>query len=271
MRRALAELREVGEELRGRPVASLLEVLGDVLEAFRSPDAPARKQLEAELPEATGFAPATLREGLDAALAHWTRGALRRLVEDELGPELGVGCRRRATGFPVTATLLAGALPTPTLLALLAPLALRSPVLAKCSVHDPCTARIFAQTLSERDASLGRALRVLDLRREDEAAVAALLEADCVVASGSDETLARVAAHVTPPRRLVGYGHRLSVAVLGPAALSGPPLQAAARALARDVALWDQLGCLSPVALFVLCGSDALPPQVATELAAALA
>ncbi len=106
--------------------------------------------------------------------------------------------------------------------------------------------------------------------------MAAFLEADCVAATGSDETIASIAARVRPPRRFVGHGHRVSVAVLGPAILGGRNLEGVAAALALDVALWDQLGCLSPVAAYVVGGVSARrgatgAGTVAEAVAAALA
>ena len=80
-----------------------MDALGRVFERFRDPGSAERRELEAKLPEATGFAAATLREGLDLALAGWTARALRELVEDELGSK---GKARIACGFPVTAVLL---------------------------------------------------------------------------------------------------------------------------------------------------------------------
>ncbi|MGH7288135.1 MAG: acyl-CoA reductase, partial [Myxococcota bacterium] len=190
--------------------------------------------------------------------------ALRELVEDELGSK---GKGRIASGFPVTAVLLGGALPTPTLLALAAPLVLGSPVLARPSAHDPLTAEVFARALAA-DAELAAALEVISFPSRDAAAMGALLSADCVVAFGSDQTIAAVAARVTPVQRLVPHGHRLSVAVLGGAALAGAALEAAADALALDVALWDQQGCLSPLALYVL-GEERVPASLFGRLALA--
>ena len=66
------------------------------------------------------------------------------------------------------------------------------------------------------------------------------------------------------------HGHRLSVAVLGEAALEGQDLADAAAALALDVALWDQQGCLSPVALYVL-GAERVPDALVSALAEAFA
>jgi hypothetical protein len=236
-----------------------------VLERFRDPRSEERRELEARLPEASGFARETVRAGLDLALERWTARALCELVEAELG--LG-GKTRLAAGFPVTAVLLGGAVPTPVLGALVAPLVLGSPVLARVSSHDPVTAEIFSRSLAAEDAGLGAALRVVSFPSHDAAGMAAFLSAECVVAYGSDATIAAVAAHMGPAQRLVRHGHRVSVAVLGAGALSGPALERAAGALALDVALWDQSGCLSPVALYVL-GGERIPAAVLERLAAA--
>lgn len=251
VRRSLERLRRQGEQLRRRPPQAIIEALGALLERLRDPTTPERRRLEAELPAATGFSAAAVREGLSLALADWTAPALEALVRAELGSALGVGGPRRAVGFPVTAVLLAGALPTPTLAAILAPLLLRSPVLLKPSVHDPVTPHVVAEALAALDPELGGCVAVASFRGTDEKPLEAFLEAECVVATGSDETVGKIARRVSPPQRLVVYGHRLSVAVIGSGAGRGAGLEQAARALALDVALWDQLGCLSPVAAWL--------------------
>jgi hypothetical protein len=139
-------------------------------------------------------------------------------------------------------------------------------VLAKTSTHDPVTAGLMAESIAATDPELGACIEVVRFSGADTESMAALLGADCVVASGSDDTIASVAARVRPPRRLIGYGHRLSVAAL--AADRSPD---SAERLAEDVALWDQLGCLSPVAVFVADGDGSQAEAVAAELAAALA
>jgi hypothetical protein len=80
-----------------------------------------------------------------------------------------------------------------------------------------------------------------------------------------------VAARLPPGRRLVAHGHRLSVAAIGPGATTGGALARAAEGLALDVALWDQLGCLSPLAVFVAEGDEKAADRVAEALAEALA
>lgn len=205
-----------------------VDAVARVLDAWSDPASPWRKRLEAELPAATGFTPPVVREGLRLALAGWTGDALRELVELE-APEVGAG---------VTAVLLAGSIPMPSILALLGPLALGSAVFAKCAARDPVTPRMVARSLRELEPELGARIEVADFRGDDAARVAALCEADLVVATGSDETVARVRG-----RRVVRHGHRLSVAAVGAGTCP-------AEELALDVALWDQLGCLSPLAVY---------------------
>jgi hypothetical protein len=243
----LDRLRAAGTLLRQRRAADVFETLGTVLDGFRGPSSPWRKSLEAELPAATGFTSEVVRAGLDLALDGWDHDALHALAEAELGRDTHL-----IAGFDTTAVLLGGSLPTPTMLALLTPLALRSPVLAKTAHHDPVTAPAFARAVAETDPGLGACIDVVSFPGDDGARMAAFLEADCVAATGSDETIASIAARVRPPRRFVGYGHRVSVAVIGPGILGERNLDAIAAALALDVALWDQLGCLSPVAVYVV-------------------
>jgi hypothetical protein len=271
IRESLLRLRRDAGEIRRRPAHERLAALARVLDGWRERASPWRRGLEEELPACTGFSPENVRAGLDLALAPLSGDALHALVARELGgvASLEGSAGTLVRGFETCAVLLAGALPTPTLVALVAPLALGSGVLAKTSLHDPVTAGWLARSLGEVDPGLGACLAVASFRGDDAACTDALLEADCVVASGSDETIARLRPRVLPPRRFVARGHRVSVAALGPEAVHGEPLASCAAGLALDVALWDQLGCLSPVSVFAL-GGRAGGDRVAEALAEAL-
>jgi len=271
IRERLAELRQAGAGLRTRPARDTLDALAQVLDGWSDPGSAWRRALEAELPGATGFSPETVSEGLRLGLTGWDGQALRALAARELGAleRLDGSQRPVITGFDTTAVLLAGSIPMPSVIALVAPLVLRSPVLAKSASRDPLTPRLVAGSIAEVDAELGRCIEVVAFPGEDDERMGALLEAGCIVASGSDETLAAVRARTAPPQRLVAYGHRLSAAALGAAATRGDGLEDAARRLALDVALWDQLGCLSPIAVYV--EGEAAADAVFEALAAALA
>jgi hypothetical protein len=268
----LERLRAAGALLRERPARETLDSLARVLDGWSDPDSSWRKRLEEELPPACGYSREVVREGLARALADWNGDALYRLVEKELGPleQLDAPNPRMASGFESTAVFLAGSLPTPTLIALLAPLVLRSPVLAKTAAHDAVTAPLVARSVADEDPSLGTCVVARSFPSVDQSCSDALLGADCIVASGSDETIARIAARVRGPRRLISYGHRLSVAAVDATASDPRSLADAAAGVALDVSLWDQQGCLSPLALYAVGGATGAAAGVAEALASAL-
>ncbi len=271
LRAALERSREAHAKLRRRPAREILDALARVIDDWSDPNSAPRRALAAKLPDATGFSPEMVREGLARGFGCWRGDDLRELVARELGAleRLDATGGSMISGFPVTTVILAGSIPMPTLLALVTPLVLRSPVLAKAASRDPLTAPLVARSIAEADSELGGCVEVVSFASSDAACVEAVLEADCVVAAGSDPTIRAVAARISPARRLIADGHRLSVAALGPQSTGGSALAAAAERLALDVALWDQLGCLSPVCVYV---SDAgAADRVAEALAAALA
>ena len=260
-----AGLRRAGAAWADRPLEARLAPLRSLLDDLQAADSPERAALAKQVAAASGQHEATVAEGLALGFGAWSGEALRVLVERE-----GEDSDARVTrGFPLTAVLLAGSIPMPSLLSLLLPLAAGSAVLARPGRHDPVTAPFVAAALAEREPLLADVLRVCAFPREDADTLGAFLEADCVVATGSDETVADVARRTAGSRRLVRYGHRTSVAVC---ALSpdDPRWPAAADALALDVSLWDQAGCLSPIELFVPDEGDGVAARIEDELARAL-
>lgn len=270
VRQARKRLAAAATALRNRSRARTVDSLAALLDAWREPASPWQRRLVDALPAATGFSPENVAAGLARGLAPWTGDALRRLVEAELG---GLGGRSLAFGFEQTSVMLAGSIPMPTLLSLIAPLLLHSPVLARSSARDSVTAGVFHESLRVVDPELADCLEVVSFASGDAGCVQAFLEADCVVATGSDETVAALRSGARASARFVGYGHRLSIAVLGPGALARNRLSEVAAQLALDVALWDQQGCLSPVAVYCAAsepGEKHAPDRLAEALAGAL-
>ncbi len=269
----LLQLEEAGKRLRERSVREVVAALAATLDAWRDPTSAWRRSLEAELPKETGFAPDMVRTGMSLALESWTSDAFLDLIDDELGGIEALEAIEGPTvsGYPTTALLLAGAIPSPTLLQILAPLVLRSPVAVKTASHDSVTADLVARSIENQDPQLGECVEVLGFPGSNANAINALLEAPCIVANGSDATIEAVAKRIFPGQRFIPYGHKVSVGALGPHAVTSPECQESAEALAQDVVLWDQLGCLSPVAVFVSSVDKRAPERFAEELASALA
>src|SRR5581483_6019670 len=91
--------------------------------------------------------------------------------------------------------------------------------------------------------------------------------ADVVVASGSDKSLASIRPRVRG--RFIGYGHKVSFAVISKETLED--VHTVASKAAYDVALFDQQGCLSPQLIYVEEGGAITPQAFASILAEALA
>jgi acyl-CoA reductase-like NAD-dependent aldehyde dehydrogenase len=266
IRETLAALRSAGEGLRRRPARKVLEVLGVVLDRWCDPRSEVRRTLAELHPDTSGLSPETVTAGLAHGLegAGWRGAALESLAASELGTPDAL---ETTVGPPVVAVVHGGVIPMPTLLDVLAALLVRSPVLAKPAARDPVTPRLVMQSLAEADAELGACVALADFRRDDAASLGALLEADRVLVTGSDVAVAAVVERAGASRCLA-HGHGVSVATWG-ADLVDP--DAAAERLAVDVALWDQLGCLSPVACYGVGASDAALDAFADALARALA
>jgi len=239
---------------RGLSLEERVELLGTLLDAWSARESPWQRALAVEHAAHCGFSLPNVRRGLALGLEAWTGKSLDALVRSEL-PGQASSCL--ALGFPTTSLLLAGSIPMPTLQSILLPLVLGSRVKVKTASRDPVTATHVLASIRECAPELADAVEISSLDLRDEEELADFLSSPCVLATGSDETIRSVAARVTPPQRLVAYGHRLSVAVIGADSLRGSRLARAARGLALDIALWDQQGCLSPIAVFCIGDFDA--------------
>jgi len=92
-----------------------------------------------------------------------------------------------------------------------------------------------------------------------------LRRADAVVAFGSDATMASLRDQTRWDQKFIAHGHALSLLwISDPSLLT--TLQA--RACSRDILTYDQLGCLSPQAIYVPRGADIV--ALGNKLAVAL-
>ena len=89
--------------------------------------------------------------------------------------------------------------------------------------------------------------------------------ADVIIAFGSDATMTALRAQVRGDQRFIAHGHAVSLLWLDQ---PGRLTMTEARACATDVLTYDQLGCLSPQAIYLPPGADL--EQLGGRLAQAL-
>ncbi|MGB3563050.1 MAG: acyl-CoA reductase, partial [Thermoanaerobaculia bacterium] len=254
------DLARLGEHLQGQGAEALagisdtelLEAWSATVEVFRDPGSVVRQALDRPLSRFCRLSPEGLSAGLEAVLG----GVVGRPAE-ELVREAAPSIRD-----PVL-VILAANLPALAVQPLLPALALRRPVLLKSPSSEPLFAPAFVAALAVRLPALAPALAAITWPGGDAALEAPLLAAaGRVVAYGEQESLDDLEQRA--PGKVVAYGPKTSLAVVGAAVEP----QSVAAGLARDVALFDQRGCLSIQAVYTLGDPTALAEALAAELVA---
>lgn len=258
-----------------RPLHNILTSIDTVVARFLDSQSDERRKAEATLPAETGLSSAMIRHTLPLVFQEYRGEKLATLIQEELG-SLQVldsfaainGKLRRAYGPALTTQVLAGNLPGAGLDSVIFSLLVKSATLAKTASQTSILPLLFARTLTQIDPQLGACLAVIswpggNLPLEK----VAFERADVVVVSGSDQSLAAIRPQVRG--KFIGYGHKVSFAVITKDALSD--VQSLAQKAAYDVALFDQQGCLSPQLIYVEKDGAVPPQQFASLLADALA
>ncbi len=207
----------------------------------------------AELARETGWSPELLDESLDATIAPFTREALVSFAAT-------VTPRERVGGF-----IMPGNIPGAGLHELLAALISGTAAIVKTSVREPVFFDTLARAIKEIDPVVGARLDVLAFDRKCDEFIE-LMEQRCdfIVALGDDGSI----ASLRRCSRLFGFGSRASGALISLAAPAN--LSVIADAIAREVTLFEQHGCLSPHHVFVEDPGGAQSEDFARALADAL-
>ena len=227
---------------------------------------PLRQTADALLPSLTGFAPEMCVRVVQRMASDWRAPALRTLVDTEFPSQ------EPGRGPPLIAHIFAGNVPGVAVTSLVRALLVRSASFGKTASGEPLLPVLFARALADIDPDLADCIAVTYWPGSDETTTRALLaEADSLVFYGGADAEAAVRRMLPASVPLIEHGPRASLGfVLRPALAS--PFSAARTAInaARAVAEFDQLGCVSPQAIFVETGGTVPSEQFARLLAGAL-
>jgi Acyl-CoA reductase (LuxC) len=139
-------------------------------------------------------------------------------------------------------------------------------LIIKTASTEPVFFAGFLDTLGVTDGEVASRVALFNWERGRADLRKALVDnCDYLVAFGDDATLASLAGP-----RLFGFGSRLSGALVTREALHSPDIEALAGAIARDVTLFEQQGCLSPHHVFVEDPTKSLARRFSAQLAAGL-
>jgi acyl-CoA reductase-like NAD-dependent aldehyde dehydrogenase len=219
--------------------------------------------------------------GLSVEMTRWAlRTTFERVTPAALAAFLGEaelpGHRMVPAGL--AAVLLSGNVLTAPARALLLPLLMGVPVVARVSSREQAFAVLLHDLLSGGCPSMqalasGLVLVAIDPSTSDGAhAFQTLLAvADVVSMYGSDHTCAEVRRQLPPGVQGIEHGHGLGVGVLAVGAnADDDAVDLFAAAFALDVAAYDQRGCLSPQVVYVQENGWVSPQRFAERLHHAL-
>jgi hypothetical protein len=268
LRDKAARASAAGESLWRAGVARRAAWLADGLARLSTRDAAFADQLST-IAESAGLSLPMAQWALESTLSAYTAQALESWEQSLPLPNARA---RRARPGALCVVILAGNVFTAAVRGVALPLLLGIPVLVRPSDDDAAFVQWLTRALHEADAALGESLQWVRFPSRDAALSDLLLaQGDTLVAYGSDSTLQALRARLDPRVGFVGHGHGLGAAFVGAAALQAEDAaREAARALAFDVAAYDQRGCMSPLATWVAIDQPISPEAFAALLFEAL-
>jgi len=253
--------------------ARIAAALGEACARWRDRRFAPRRETVAAIAAAWAWSEALLDESIDALLAPFSRVALENFARSA----------QRRSGL--VGLIMPGNIPGAGIHEIAIGLIAGCALMVKTATAEPIFFQRFAQTLRESDAEVGARIAVINFGRERGGLTAALrASCDWIAAFGDDETIAQLASiaplassssRVTSKelgtgRVAVGFGSRVSGALVAAEMSTGAHGDAVADAIARDVSLFEQRGCLSPCHVFVESAAGGAAHGFMLELAAAL-
>lgn len=260
--------------LATRTAADVIAVIGRLVAHWHDPESPWRQQALDALPVVTDLSPAMIAHALPQIFEPYAADELDAFVRAEVGDPVALDGLantswggRHAIGPKLVAYVGAGNVPGLGLPVLITALLAKAAIVIKPGAGEPILAALIARSLAHLDPALGACVAVAywpgGTRGLDDAV---LSRADVVIVEGDDDAIAAVRASARG--RVLGFGRRLSLAVVSREATAQPA--AIAAAIARDVSLYDQRGCLSPQVVYVETGGAVHPADLAAHLGDAL-
>jgi len=240
---------------RAESVDRMSDALARAFELWRDRNYAPRRDAIAAIARAAGYSVAMLENSIDALLKPFTNDALKMMA----GRPSKID-RPKTIGF-IAAGNVAGAGIHEIAIALIA----GARVLIKTATAEPIFFAEFARTLAEVDRDAGARVEVSHWSRERADLTASLLEkCELVIAFGDDATIESLHR-----RNVIGFGSRVSGALIGDG-IDSSRINQIAGLLARDVTLFEQLGCLSLHHVFVVSPDGRAARELALRMSVAL-
>ena len=243
----------------GPSAERMADALARTFALWRDRNYARRRDAIAAIAHSAGYSVATLEYSIDALLKPFTKDALKSMAARVSAN--GLIDRPKTVGF-IAAANVAGAGIHEVVIGLIAGARVR----IKTASAEPVFFAEFARTLAEIDGDAGARIEVVHWSRARTDLTDELI-ANCerVVAYGDDATIESLHRP-----NVIGFGSRVSAALVALNRIDPSRIDEVADMLARDAALFEQLGCLSLHQVFVVSPDGSGARELATWMSAAL-
>jgi phenylacetate-CoA ligase len=262
------------------PIDKTLRLFGRLRQRWADPSFAPRREMEAILPERTGFS----REMISLGMAELVAMLDPRELRKKLSTELRQIPRGLSFHFDERSNALLRWHPLGTVLhvcsgnvflvgpsSLIEGLITGNVSILKNPSGETTFLPTFARTLLEidEDQILSRSFAIIDYASSQKDIIQALsARVDGVAVWGGADAVAAYRENLPASTRLIVFGPKLSVGLVTRQGLLRETSEAVGRRLAAEIAIWDQNACTAPQVCFVEGKGEA--HQLATTLARAL-
>ncbi len=245
--------------LKDIPILKIVSAIDRVARFFLNPAHPLRQEAESALTQTSSKEMAQF--AIEDCFSQLTSPSLLQLLEEELGDPLILDTFRpkqhgsgftRAYGPRIITHILPSNIPSISVISLVCALLVKSTSIAKISEKDsnPSLAALFVKGLQSVDETLAQSITLIPSALTSEA----FRRSDFIILYGSDQTIEALHPLIPPQTKVIVHGPKLSLGIVSREEISRQVAQSAA----WDIALYDQLGCLSPHVYYVEeAGKDA--------------
>jgi hypothetical protein len=243
------------KHLRAKTIA---RALGDASLRWRDADFPARVRATRAIETRMNYTEPVVDYALDALFGSIDALAIEAIIASELGALDALDGFVARAGRPDVAYVARDPIAlvaSDTTIGVVIP-ALVFALCAKATIRikdrDDGLTRVFVETIAEELPDVRDAVDVGVWNGADDAVAERFFEGvGAAVAFGRDDALRAIRTRLNAEATFVGFGHRTSIAYVARESLGDvSTARDVARALARDIVLYDGDGCLSPHAIF---------------------
>ena len=270
---AIAKLREASKALRSMQDGEVVDSLSRVLKLWEGDDGFAARAAH-ELATHRKQSEDMLRFGLNRMIQAHSRTAMAFWISEarvEAGRNMALKNPKKPLpdlgslrGPGVVAQVLPGNVPALAIPAGLEALLARSAVVLKPADEDPISATLFKESLDHAAPELSACVDVEKWSGGNDIAEAEVFGAvDYVIASGGQQMVQALTKRLSNKPHTF-YGPRISIGLVGMGWLDAP--SSWWDDVAREIAIWDQRGCLSPRILFVAGDPERFSRRLAPAL-----